>query len=61
MNTGKQIHYAVVAGISDLDGKALRDDEIVLNEWTANQLGVKAGDTIRLAYYRRHATATWPK
>lgn len=50
---GKAVHYAVVAGINDLDGKPLKDDEIALNEWTANQLGAKVGDTIRFDYYQR--------
>jgi ABC-type antimicrobial peptide transport system permease subunit len=49
----KAVHYAVVAGISDLDGAPLKDDEIALNEWTAQQLGAKAGDTIRFDYYQR--------
>jgi ABC-type lipoprotein release transport system permease subunit len=50
---GKAIHYAIVAGMSDVDGKPLRDDEIVLNEWAAGQLGAKPGDAIRLKYYQR--------
>ena len=47
------IHYAVVAGISDIDGKPLAQDEIALNEWAAGRLGVKVGDTLSLAYYQR--------
>ena len=49
----KAIHYAVVAGISDLDGRPLKDDEIAINEWTARQTGAKVGDTIRFDYYQR--------
>lgn len=30
----------------------LKDDEIVLNEWLAEDLGVKPGDSVNLAYYR---------
>jgi len=30
----------------------LRDDEIVVNEWLAQDLGVKPGDSVDLAYYR---------
>src|SRR4051812_7678961 len=53
---GKAVHYAVVAGITgDVDGKALKDDEIALNEWTAKQLGAKVGDSIRFDYYERQA------
>ena len=33
----------------------LRDDEIVVNEWLAQDLGVKPGDTVDLAYYRADA------
>ena len=49
----KQIHYAVIAGLSDLDGQPLGDDEIAINEWTAGQLGAKVGDALRFDYYRR--------
>ena len=52
---GKTVHYAVVAGINDLEGRPLKDDEVALNEWTANQLGAKVGDTIRFNYYQRQA------
>ena len=34
----------------------LADDEIVLNQWTADQLGAKVGDRIRLKFYRRNTT-----
>lgn len=50
---GKAIHYAVVAGMSDVDGQPLKDDEVVLNEWAAGRLGAKSGDSIRLNYYQR--------
>jgi ABC-type antimicrobial peptide transport system permease subunit len=51
---GKSIHYAVSAGIDDLGGGAkLADNEAAINAWTAEQLGVQAGATLRLSYYRR--------
>jgi ABC-type lipoprotein release transport system permease subunit len=50
---GKSIHYAVGAGVSDLPGAKLADNEVALNEWAAGQLGAKRGDAIRLAYYQR--------
>jgi putative ABC transport system permease protein len=35
----------------------LKDDEIVVNEWLARDLGVKPGDAMELAYYRADAGA----
>ncbi|HYE21821.1 MAG TPA: FtsX-like permease family protein [Tepidisphaeraceae bacterium] len=51
-----QIHYAIAAGIDRIDGKALRDDQVVLNRWTAEQLGVAKGAKLRLDYYLRQST-----
>lgn len=53
---GKQIHYAVAAGITPLDHTNLRDDEIAINQWTADQLGAKVGDHLHLTYYQRLST-----
>jgi ABC-type antimicrobial peptide transport system permease subunit len=50
---GKSIHYAVTCGISDLPDGALRIDQCAINQWTADQLGAKVGDRIRLTYYQR--------
>ena len=52
---GKSIHYAVAAGIDPMPGKPLADNEVAINQWTADQLGAKVGDEIRLKYYRRTA------
>ena len=49
----KTIHYVIGAGISHLDGELFGTADIVLNEETATQLGAKAGDTIRLDFFRR--------
>ena len=54
-SAGKQIHYAVAAGITPLDGTDLKEDEIAINQWTADQLGAKLGDRLQLTYYRRLA------
>lgn len=35
----------------------LKDDEIVVNEWLASDLGVKPGDDLQIAYYRADAGA----
>ena len=51
---GKEIHYAMIAGISSLDDKPLAADEIALNQWVADRLGAKLGDSIRLDYYHRN-------
>jgi ABC-type lipoprotein release transport system permease subunit len=53
---GREIHYAVAAGISPLNGRELADDEIAINQWTADQLGAKVGDRLHLAYYQRQVT-----
>ncbi|HEY2588853.1 MAG TPA: ABC transporter permease, partial [Tepidisphaeraceae bacterium] len=53
---GKQIHYAVAAGITSLEGKDLADDEAGINWWTADQLGVRVGDRLHLTYYQRLST-----
>jgi ABC-type antimicrobial peptide transport system permease subunit len=52
----KAIHYAIAAGLSDLDGQPLQDDEIALNAWSADQLQAKVGDRIRLDYFQRRST-----
>lgn len=53
---GKSIHYAVAAGISELPGVTLGAGELAINQWTADQLGAREGDSIRLAYYQRDPT-----
>jgi putative ABC transport system permease protein len=51
--SGKEIHYAVAAGISPLDDSKLGDDEIAINQWAADQLGAKPGDRLHLTFYQR--------
>ena len=51
--TPRALHYVVAAGISTLSEKPLADDEIVINQWTADQLGAKVGDHIRFKFYER--------
>lgn len=48
-----EIHYAIAAGISDIDGKPLADTDVAVNRWTADQLHLKLGDQLRLTYYQR--------
>ncbi|MFI5381124.1 MAG: ABC transporter permease, partial [Tepidisphaerales bacterium] len=50
-----QLHYCIAAGLSDLPGATLKDDEIAVNQWTAERLSLKVGDTLRLDYYLRQA------
>jgi ABC-type lipoprotein release transport system permease subunit len=52
-NDARPIHYTVVAGIGDIDGKPLGENEIALNQWTADRMGARVGDSVRLAYYQR--------
>lgn len=51
----KTIHYAVAAGLSRLGGGELAEDEIAVNQWSADQLNAKVGDRIQLRFYRRDA------
>ena len=44
----------------DIDGKPippLADDEIVLNQWTAERLHAKRGDTVELTFFQPHSAA----
>ncbi|HEY7116854.1 MAG TPA: FtsX-like permease family protein, partial [Tepidisphaeraceae bacterium] len=50
---GPAIHYAIAAGISDLDGKPLAPNEAAVNQWTADQMGLKPGDLLTFDYYVR--------
>ncbi len=45
---GKETPYSFVASSSGFD---LQADEVILNLWTADDLGVSPGDTIRMAYF----------
>jgi ABC-type antimicrobial peptide transport system permease subunit len=47
------IHYAVVAGVTPLEGQTLGLSEAALNQWTAEALGVAVGDSIRIDFYER--------
>jgi ABC-type antimicrobial peptide transport system permease subunit len=49
----RSIHYAMVAGISSVDGQSLADDQIAINQWTADHLHARLGDAIHLTYYVR--------
>ncbi|HCT31305.1 MAG TPA: hypothetical protein DIW31_11385 [Bacteroidales bacterium] len=49
---GKETPYSFVTASSNsnISGN-LRDDEILVNDWIVNDLGVKAGDSISLKYF----------
>lgn len=47
---GKLIPYSLVSAISELPGGTPEDGEIVLNQWAADDLGVKPGDPVQLSY-----------
>jgi putative ABC transport system permease protein len=51
--THKTIHYAIAAGMDQIDGQPLGELEVAVNQWTADRLGLKIGDTISLEYYIR--------
>ena len=52
--------YSMVAGLGPMDGAgvvdaplaSLADDEIIINEWLAEDLAAKVGDEVTLKYYR---------
>ncbi len=63
----QQIPYSTVTGIDSLAGIGpllgegetpiiLADDEIVINDWAANDLGAKIGDTLTLTHYEPETT-----
>ncbi|MFW5754995.1 MAG: FtsX-like permease family protein, partial [Tangfeifania sp.] len=48
VKTGNEIPYSFV---SSLNGNQLSDNEIILNQWAADDLNVAVGDTVRLKYF----------
>src|ERR1700729_2508188 len=52
-SSGKEIHYAVAAGVSPLEDGELGEDQIAINQWAADQLGAKVGDRLQFTFYRR--------
>ncbi|MCE9556796.1 MAG: ABC transporter permease, partial [Planctomycetes bacterium] len=68
----KHVPYSTIAAVDsiqrlgpllDTDGKPVRlaDDEIVLIDWAANDLGAKPGDMIRVAYFDPETTHGEPR
>lgn len=50
---GRQVPYSVAAAPgAPLVPPDMADDEVVLNSWAAEDLGARAGDAVKLAYYR---------
>ena len=51
-HNGRSTPYSTVSAMATPPGPPdLRDDEIVVNTWLADDLGAKVGDTIQLAYW----------
>jgi putative ABC transport system permease protein len=49
---GRSAPYSTVAAMTNPPGpKDLRDDEIVVNQWLADDIGVRVGDRLRIAYW----------
>jgi len=65
---GRSIAYAIVAGADAFDpfvvraGRAdkLMDDELLLNAWAAEDLGVKVGDRVEVAHFVAERDGTYP-
>jgi putative ABC transport system permease protein len=49
----RSIPYSIVAGLDHLPGREIRDGEIVLNQWAADDLRAETGDRLRLLYAAR--------
>ena len=65
--SGRQIPYSTVAAIDQspefqlrsIEGRGLPTpgpDEIIVTDWAANELGIAAGDAIRLTYFEPETT-----
>jgi ABC-type lipoprotein release transport system permease subunit len=53
---GREVPYSLVTALdapvfAELSGGATGDDAIVLNDWTARELGATVGDRVTLVYY----------
>lgn len=48
----KTTPYSMVAGIDPSAGLPLKDNEIAINEWLANDLKIDEGDTVELTYFQ---------
>ncbi|HZK80049.1 MAG TPA: FtsX-like permease family protein, partial [Humisphaera sp.] len=53
INYAPTVHYAVAAGITSLGDATLADNEIAINQWTADQLKAKIGDKLQIDFYLR--------
>ncbi len=47
---GRLLPYSMVAGLSAMDGSPLADDQILLNQWAADDVGARPGDPVELTY-----------
>lgn len=49
---GKETPYSFVAAASSpIVDRTLKDDEILVNDWVAKDIGIKTGDSVLLKYY----------
>lgn len=51
--SGNVIHYVMATGTDADLGATLRPSEAAINQWTAQQLGAKVGDSLAFRYYVR--------
>jgi ABC-type lipoprotein release transport system permease subunit len=52
------LNYVMAAGISGHDDMGLGDDQAAVNQWMADQLHVKLGDTLHVTPYRASSDGT---
>jgi putative ABC transport system permease protein len=49
---GNHTPYSFASAVSStFTGTELKDDEVIINQWTAEDLGAHAGDSVKLTYY----------
>jgi putative ABC transport system permease protein len=47
-----ELSYVIATGITGRDDLGLKDDQVAVNQWTADQLSLKVGDPLQVSPYR---------
>lgn len=47
---GRLLPYSMVAGLSEIEGRAVQEGEILLNRWAADDLQARPGDSVEMSY-----------
>jgi len=57
----REIPYSTISGVRSIGDVVIEPGEIVLNDWAANDLEAKAGDSVRITYYAVGPDHTLPE